>query len=153
MRNMRRSDRKMTDEAAVELLKRGEYGVLSTIDTENRPYGVPLSYAYADDVVYFHCANEGAKLDNIKNNSSICFTIVGRTNLLPDKFSTEYESVIVFGRGSIAAGDEKIRGLSAIIKKYSPDFIPEGEQYIERAADQTTVVKIEIEGLSGKHRG
>ncbi len=151
MKNMRRSDRRMTEEGALDLLQRGEYGVLSTIDRENKPYGVPLSYAYTDNVIYFHCASEGTKLDNIINNDNVCFTVVGKTNVLPDKFSTEYESVIVFGKGNIASGDDKVRGLREIIKKYSPEFITEGEQYIERAVDKTTVVKIEIEGFSGKH--
>lgn len=152
MKNMRRSDRKMTMEDAVELLKGGEYGILSTVDNENQPYGTPISYAYLDNCIYIHSANEGTKLDNIKHNSRVCFTVVGRTNILPAKFSTEYESVMAFGTCSIAVGEDKITGLGELIKKYSPDFISEGEAYIERAKDKTTVVKIEIMELTGKHR-
>ncbi|MDF2672939.1 MAG: hypothetical protein K0R09_1204 [Clostridiales bacterium] len=152
MKSMRRADRQMVREEATELLKRGEYGVLSTLDSLNQPYGVPLSYAYADNSIYIHCANEGTKLDNIKSNSNVCFTVVGNTNILPDKFTTEYESVIVFGKGIIVSGNDKAKGLREIIKKYSPEFIKEGEEYIERAMDKTTVVKIEIEDFSGKHR-
>ena len=29
-------------------------------------YGVPLNYVYVDNSIYFHCAKEGHKLDNIK---------------------------------------------------------------------------------------
>lgn len=152
MRKMRRADRQMTSEEAAELLQRGEYGVLSTIDGENEPYGVPLSYVYFDNAIFFHSANEGTKLDNILNSSNVCFTVVGKTNVLPDKFSTEYESVIVFGKGKIVTGDEKVRGLRELIKKYSPDFISEGDEYIERAKEKTTVVKIEITDFTGKHR-
>lgn len=152
MRNMRRSDRGMTKQEAMDLLQRGEYGVLSTVDDKNQSYGVPISYVYSDNALYIHSANEGTKLDNIKNNSSVCFTVVGKTKILPDKFSTEYESVIVFGIGKIVTGDEKVRGLMELIKKYSPEYITEGEQYIERAKDKTTVVKIEIIDFSGKHR-
>ena len=151
MRSMRKSDREMTKEQSIELLQRGEYGVLSTIDSENNPYGVPLSYAYADNSLYIHGANEGTKLDNIINNDSVCFTVVGKTNILPEKFSTKYESVIVFGRGIIVTGDDRVKGLREIIKKYSPEFIAQGEEYIERAKDKTTVIKIEITDLSGKH--
>jgi nitroimidazol reductase NimA-like FMN-containing flavoprotein (pyridoxamine 5'-phosphate oxidase superfamily) len=151
MRSMRMSDREMTKEQSIDLLKRGEYGILSTIDSENNPYGVPLSYAYADNLLYFHGAKEGTKLDNIINNNSVCFTVVGKTNVLPEKFSTKYESVIVFGKGVIVTGDEKVKGLREIIRKYSPEFFSQGEEYIERAKDKTTVIKIEIIDFSGKH--
>lgn len=152
MKKMRRADRQMTREEAVELLNRGEYGVLSTLDDQEQPYGVPLSYAYANDALYIHCANKGTKLDNIIYNSKVCFTVVGKTKVLPGKFSTEYESVIVFGRAGIVNGDDKVKGLRELIKKYSPEFIKEGEEYIERARENTTVVKIEIVDFSGKHR-
>jgi nitroimidazol reductase NimA-like FMN-containing flavoprotein (pyridoxamine 5'-phosphate oxidase superfamily) len=152
MRKMRRSDRQMTNQEALGLLERGEYGILSTVGEDNQPYGVPLSYVLLDNCIYFHCANEGAKLNNIMNSNRVCFTVVGRTNVLSEKFSTEYESVIVFGKASMVEEDEKIKGLRGIIKKYSPDFIKEGEEYINRAKYNTTVVKIEIEEFSGKHR-
>lgn len=152
MKNMRRSDRQMTSEETIDLLERGEYGVLSTIDNQSQPYGVPLSYAYADNAIYIHSANEGTKLDNIICNSNVCFTVVGKTKVLPSKFSTDYESAIVFGRARITAGADKVKGLMEIIKKYSPKFIKEGEEYIERAKEKTTVVKIEIVDFSGKHR-
>jgi nitroimidazol reductase NimA-like FMN-containing flavoprotein (pyridoxamine 5'-phosphate oxidase superfamily) len=142
----------LTQEEAMKLLGSGEYGILSTIGEGNLPYGVPVSYALVENSIYFHCANEGAKLDNIKGNSKVCFTVVGKTNVLAEKFSTEYESVIVFGNAAIVEGDEKVLGLKEIIKKYSPDFIPEGDEYINRAKNETTVVRISIEGFTGKHR-
>jgi uncharacterized protein len=35
------------------------------------------------------------------------FCVVGRTQILPDEFSTKYESVIVFGRAIEVSDDEK----------------------------------------------
>lgn len=152
MRKMRRSDRQMTQDEAMELLGRGEYGILSTIGEDNQPYGVPVSYALVDNSIYFHCATEGAKLDNILNNNKVCFTVVGLTNVLPEKFSTVYESSIVFGKATIVNDEEKVFALKEIVKKYSHDFIAEGDEYINRAKDKTTVVRIVIEELSGKER-
>lgn len=152
MRKMRRSDRQMTQDEAMELLSRGEYGVLSTIGEDNQPYGVPVSYVLADNSIYFHCAAEGAKLDNILKNNRVCFTVVGLTNILSEKFTTVYESTIVFGKACLVDDEEKVIALKEIVKKYSPDFIAEGDEYINRAKDKTTVVKITIEELSGKER-
>jgi nitroimidazol reductase NimA-like FMN-containing flavoprotein (pyridoxamine 5'-phosphate oxidase superfamily) len=39
MRVMTRQERQTTDEDALEILKKGEFGVLSTIDGEGQPYG------------------------------------------------------------------------------------------------------------------
>ena len=150
MIKMRRKDRKIETADAVNLLTRCEYGVLSTIDNENQPYGVPLNYVYKNDCIYFHCALIGHKIDNIRNNPKVSFCVIGNTNVLQSEFSTEYESVIIFGSASEVQGVEKHNALSWLIEKYSPDFIEEGKDYIEKKSNGTKVIKIEIKHISGK---
>ena len=154
LKQMRRSDRMMEAEAAMELLKKGMYGVLSTVDDSNQPYGVPLSYAVSGSgkAIYFHGAQSGHKLDNIGINSKACFTVIGATRVLPEKFSTEYESVIVYGNAKLIEGEEKLEALKTVIQKYSADFIKEGDEYIARAAANTAVFKLEIDHFTGKSR-
>jgi len=152
MKNMRVIKRQMSDEQALELLKKGEYGVLSTVNAENQPFGTPLSYIFMEGSVYFHCAIVGTKLDNIKNNSKVCFTVIGKTQILPEQFSTNYESVMVFGNATLINGDEKVSVFKEILKKYSNDYYEEGMKYIEKAKDKATVVKINIDSFTGKHR-
>lgn len=152
-REMRRKDRKASMEEAMELLKNSEYGILATLGQDNMPYAVPLSYAYIEHSIYIHCATEGHKLDNIKANPKVSFCVVGDTELFPGDFSTNYESVVVFGIASIVEDkEEKIKGLKVLIDKYSPDFQKEGQEYINRAFAATCVIKIDIEHLSGKKR-
>ena len=152
MKKMRRFDRLMTDEEAIELLKTGEYGILATVDSENQPFGTPLSYVYYDGNIYFHSAKEGTKLDNIKNNSKVCFTVVGKTEVLPKDFSTNYESIMAFGKATLVEDSEKGAILMEIVKKYSPGFISEGEAYKNSDMHKTKVVKIQIDIFTGKHR-
>lgn len=149
---IRRADREILECEAKGILEKGEFGVLSTVSTDGQPYGVPLNYSYAEDVIYFHCATDGHKLKNLSDNSRVSFCVVGRTEVLPDKFSTRYESVIVFGQAFELSGDEKHKGLLEIVKKYSPEFIKEGLQYIEKAIHKAKVYKIAIESISGKSR-
>ena len=152
-REMRRKDRQATQEEAVQILVKGQYGILATLGEDNMPYAVPLSYAYANNCIYFHCAIEGHKLDNIKRNPKISFCVVGDTKVLPDKFSTVFESVVVFGKAELINDKvEKAKGLSILVDKYSPEFTMEGEEYINRAIDATCVVKINIEHITGKQR-
>lgn len=150
-REMRRIDKSMGNEAALELLHKGEHGVLSTIGSDGYPYGVPISYACKDDVIYFHCATEGHKLDNIAGSSKVSFCVVGDTKVIPEKFSTKYESVIVFGNASIVTNDdEKKSALLAIVKKYSPDYTESGRKYISNDFGKTKVIKMNIEHITGK---
>jgi len=151
-RKIRRTDRAISESEAKSLLEKGEFGVLSTASSEGQPYGVPVNYRYSGNVIYFHCARDGHKLENLSTNNRVSFCVVGRTEILPEQFATKYESVIVFGKAFELADDEKHTGLLEIVKKYSPGFINEGLKYIENAAHKTKVFKIVIESITGKSR-
>ena len=64
-REMRRNDRQLNTEDTLSILEQGEYGILSTVSADGIPYGVPVSYTYFNQCIYFHCAkNAGLKLEN-----------------------------------------------------------------------------------------
>lgn len=149
-KTMRKSAREIFGEEIIDILHKGEYGVLATTGDNGYAYATPLSYVYFNDCIYFHCAVEGNKLENIKYNEKVSFCVVGKTKVLPAGFSTEYESVIAYGKASLIQGEEKKEALLAIADKYSPEFKKEGLLYIDRAIDKTCVVKIKIDKLSGK---
>ena len=150
---IRRKDRKLDDAAAMALLKRGEYGILSTSDKYNRPYGIPVNYVVMEDAIFFHCATEGQKLENITANRGVSFCVVGQTELIPEKFSTRYESVVVSGNAEIIDdGDLKKTALSELVAKYAPDNIAAGQAYIDKLMDKTAVVRVSIDHLAGKAR-
>lgn len=151
-RPIRRADRALTAEQALELLQKGEYGILSTVSPDGQPYGVPVSFALAGQALYFHCAVAGHKLDNLSANPRVSFCVVGTTEVLPNQFATRYESAIVFGQAIELTGDKKLTGLTELLKKYSPEFIEKGLKYIESDSVKTRVYRIEIESLSGKAR-
>ena len=152
-RPLRRQDRQLDDAEAMALLKRGEYGILSTSDEHNRPYGIPVNYVVMDDHIFFHCATAGQKLENITANRGVSFCVVGRTELIPEEFATRYESVVVSGSADIV--DDAVlkdRALEALVVKYAPDHMTAGKAYIEKLKAKTTVVRISIEHLAGKAR-
>lgn len=152
MKGIRRSDREITIQEAKDILDSAEYGIMSTVSKDGQPYGMPLSYVYRNENIYFHCAISGHKLENIEHNSKVSFCVVGKTNVLPDKFGTEYESVVVFGVASKVNGAERHDALLGLLEKYCSDFIEEGKQYIEQKDKITKVFKIEIDHISGKAR-
>ena len=147
---MRRKDKEIKFDDAIRLLIKCEYGVLSTTDKDGQPYGVPLNYVYKDNHIYFHSALAGHKIENIQNNSKVSFCIIGSTNIMPSQFSTEYESVVVFGEASEIQGPERYNALLWLLEKYSPEFMEEGKNYIEKYDNVTKVMKISIVRISGK---
>jgi uncharacterized protein len=149
---MRRKDRETTEQEALRLLSSCEYGVLSTVDEDGQPYGVPLSYAYRNRGIYFHCALIGHKLDNMADNPRVSFCVVGKTKVLPDKFATEYESAMAFGVVSEVVGAERESALRWLLEKYSPAHMKEGQEYIGQKGSATKVMKIAVDHVSGKAR-
>jgi len=151
-REMRRNDRSIDREEAVKLLEKGEYGVLSAVGENGYGYGVPLNYVYHEGSIYFHCAAEGSKLDNIRSNNKVSFCVVGNIEPIPEKFSYRYESVIVFGCAQEVHDEEKMEALAALIKKYFSDNMEKGMEYIQRDSSKAKVIKITIEHMTGKAR-
>lgn len=149
---VRRTDRQITADEAMSILLGGEYGVMSTVSAEGRPYGVPINYCMIDGDIYFHCAVEGAKLDSIQHSPEVAFCVVGATEVLPGKFGTKYESCVVEGRASEAFDEEKQKALEGLIGKYSAGFEAQGLRYIDGLRDQTRVFKITVLSVSGKAR-
>lgn len=151
-RELRRKDMAISQEDAMKVLENAEYGVVSTIGEDGYPYGVPMSYILMDNNIYYHCALTGHKIDNIEFNSKVSFTVVGRTELIPEKLDHHYESVIVFGRAEKVEGEEKIQALRGLVDKYAKGFEEKGELSIKEEEKITTVIKISIEDMQGKLR-
>jgi len=149
---MRRADRALSEEEARAILEQGEYGILSMIDPDGVPYAVPVSYAYDGKTIYIHGANKGRKVSSLKNDPQVSFCVVGKTEVLPDKFSTLYESAVVSGTAEECTGEEKIDALMHIVRKYSPDFLDRGEKYARAAEGKAAVYKITVQSVTGKSR-
>lgn len=150
-RKMRLFKKEMSKEDAVKILENASHGTLAVFGDKDYPYAVPLNYVYYKDSIYFHCALNGHKIDSIKGNNKVSFSIIGQSKVIPEKFTTEYESVTVFGKAHIITDkDAKEDALIALIKKYSNDFFEDGLKEIDQFIIRTCIVKIEIEHFTGK---
>lgn len=151
-REMRRKDRQLGEADIKDILHKAAYGVLSLVDENNQAYAVPLSFVYFQETLYFHCATEGLKLDVVRQNPQAAFCAVGDTKVLPEHFTTNYESVIALGKAEEVTTEEKEAALEAFIEKYASNFKEKGLAYIKNAGSATTVVKLCIEQCTGKAR-
>lgn len=150
-KKMRRQEKAMPQEETLEVLDRAEYGILSTISADNTPYGVPMNFARVGDAIYFHCAKEGHRIENIQGNKNVCLSVVDSVVLMPKEFNTQYRSVTVFGEISIVEDkEEKTKGIKAIADKLSPEFEKEGLEYIEKAFNAMHVLRLDVAKMTGK---
>ena len=150
-REFRSKDKALEDKKTIEIVIKGSYGVLSTIGKDGCPYGVPVNYSYWDKCICVHCGQQGHKLENIDCNKKVSFCVVTKSDILPSKFDTDYESAVAFGTAiEVTDSSEKEDILMSIINKYSGDYVKAGKNYMKKYWDETKVIKIEIDHLTGK---
>jgi hypothetical protein len=150
-RAMRRKKQALSNSETLEILQTCTSGVLAVSGDDGYPYAVPVSYVYHAGKIFFHCAHEGHKIDSIRRNDRVSFCVIAQDQVIPEKFATAYRSAIVFGRARILQDDAERRfALERLVEKFSPDFATEGQKEIDRLWDQTCVVEIHIEHMTGK---
>ena len=151
-RPMRPQARRLPAADCRPILDKAEYGVLSTIWPDGLPYGVPLSFAVLGGAIYFHCAREGRKIDNIRRNGQVSFAVVGETRPVYAKnFTTWYESVIISGTiAEVTDGREKFDALYALAAKYLPEHLDKADQDITISLAKTAVYALRPGTVSGK---
>lgn len=151
-REMRRKRQRLTEAECAEILKRNTSGVLAVCGDGGYPYAVPLSYVYDGGALYFHCAKTGHKLDAIKACEKISFCVVDQDHVVPEKYTTHFRSVIVFGRAKILEQEAEIRSaIEQLAIKYHPkDSKANRDSAIEQEFQALCMVKIEIDHMTGK---
>ena len=153
-RKMRRFKQELNETECKKILKNEVRGVPSVIGDDGYPYGVPVSYAYSDGKIFFHCAKEGHKVDAIKNNPKVSFTVIAQDDVVPEAYGTDFASVIAFGKASFVEDpEEMLQSHIPIIEKYSNEYYDGGIEYFNKAKAAMRMVRIDIEHITGKGKG
>lgn len=147
---MRRNDRQTDEQTALKFLSVAPYAIISF---SGDAYCIPVSHAVKNGFIYFHCAKSGAKLDRIKQNPEVCLSAVSYCRPVPDKFTTEFSSAVVFGIAELVNDQsEKIEALRLICEKYTPENMSDFDNAIEKSLAVTEIVKIKINSITGKQK-
>lgn len=150
-REMRRKKQLLSEAKTIEILKSCTSGVLGVIGDDDYPYTVPVSYTFKDDKLFIHSAKQGHKIESIKRNDKVTFCVIEKDEVIQKTFTTHFRSVSIFGRAKILTDDSDRRcALESLVEKYSPDYIKEGQQEIEKAWDRVCLIEVEIEHMTGK---
>jgi hypothetical protein len=156
---MRRKDRELTDPAELlSVLEKADVCRLALAD-DKVPYLVTMNFGLKHDqnlVLYFHCANEGKKIDILKRNNLVCFGAdIDHELFLSEKgtscgCSMRFRSVVGMGRVSfVTERAEKLEALEAIMRHYTQTTVP---VFNEEKIDRTTILRLDVEQMTGKSR-
>ena len=153
---MRKKDREITDILLIErIISQCDVCRIALADN-NIPYIVTMNFGYSGGdkkYLWFHCANEGRKLDMIRKNNYVCFEmdtdhLIAEGRIACD-FTMKYSSIIGYGTVSIVEDPvEKKNGLDQIMHHYTGK-----KEFTYKAGtfERTTILRLEISDMKGKH--
>ncbi len=150
MKPMRKASRQRPAGWALEVFDKAPYVTVSMARPDGPPYGLPLSLARRDETTfYFHCADQGEKLDCIAHCPLVSLSAVSRCSPCYEEdknnFTEHYNSAIALGRAEIVTDDtEKIEALRLICRRFLPHHMHHFDQAVSRSLSRTTIVRITL---------
>jgi uncharacterized protein len=156
---MRRKDRELTEEEALEIVRTSHYAVIATCDASGTPYAVPVSPVWIDGALYFHSAADpaGRRASNLAQNPRVSLCYLARCRSVyepPETFTVNYASAVVAGCAERVTDEaERRRAALALCAFQCPDAPQESvENAWAHSGDRITVWKVIPEKISGKAR-
>lgn len=151
---MKRKDKEIAEKSEIEAVIDKSIVCRIGLSDDNIPYIVPLCFGYKDNTIYVHGSLKGRKIDILLKNQNVCFEFDINTEIIEGEnacnWSMKYKSVIGFGKAIfLKEPDEKQKALNIIMNQYSNKTF----EFPEKAINGTTVIKIEIESMTGKQSG
>ena len=152
---IRRHDKAITDtDEIISILNKGQVCRLAMVDGQ-RPYLVPLSYGYANETLYFHCAHKGRKIAIMRHNPPVWFEITIDTTIRsapkPCDWGSAFQSVM--GEGVvkwIESEKDKTTARSFIMEQQAGTKPEAPFIFGPKAMARTMVFSVSINTISGK---
>jgi nitroimidazol reductase NimA-like FMN-containing flavoprotein (pyridoxamine 5'-phosphate oxidase superfamily) len=150
-REMRRKRQQLSDEESIGILQKSTSGTLALLGDNGYPYAVPISYVYSDGKLYFHSALTGHKVDAIRGCDKASFCVIDQDNVQPEKYTTFFRSVIVFGKIHIVEDETEKFAIACLLgNRYNPNHEESLQKEIETGLSRMLAIRFDIEHLTGK---
>ena len=145
-------DRKKID----DIIRRCNVCHLGMVDENNLPYVLPFNFGYDNGIVYLHSAQQGRKMDILRNRPEVCaafstdYELRAQHEEVACSYQMKYRSVQVFGKIEfIEDPDEKAAALNHIMKQYTGKEFSYGLPSLKEVA----VYRIAATRYSGREHG
>ena len=122
--------------------------------TDYKPYVIPLTYCYHNGRIIFHCAKHGIKLDYIKVNPQVCFTVgrqSGKVMNHPQGGSckADHDSAVCYGFARII---EDIEERCKVLNIFNRCLRPDAEEILPKDVTNCLAVEISVTRMTGRQR-
>ncbi|MDR3586101.1 MAG: pyridoxamine 5'-phosphate oxidase family protein [Desulfosporosinus sp.] len=151
---MRRKDKEITEQKELdEIIKKAQVCRLA-VSYEAMAYIIPMSFGYAQGVLYFHSAQEGLKLLILRENPKACFEMEIDTEVVPSEhgcdWTMRYQSVVGFGEVEFI---EEMEGKREAMKIIMQQYTDEAKPIEDAGLSGITLFKLNISNMTGKKSG
>lgn len=152
---MRRSDRQVTDPAAIARIMAGAEVLRLALNTDTVPYILPVNFGMEPDgmTLYIHGAMTGTKYDLMAKDHRAAFEVDITSGLVLDtedhSCSIVYESVIGWGYlEELTEEVDKRHALDRIMAHYHAEDFP----YSDKMIPHTRVLRLCVQEQTAKSR-
>lgn len=151
-RKMRREKQSLSQNECEQILYRATSGVLALFGNDGYPYAVPMSFVFDNGKLYFHSAKTGYKIEAIKKHTQASFCVIAQDNIVPEEYTTYYQSVIAFGKMNIIEDEtKKYSAIEKLTCKYAPfDTLQNRQDIIQKEWNSLCMLEMYVEHLTGK---
>lgn len=154
MREIRRKEKAIQEKHEMQSIMRAAKYVTIAMCSNNEPYLVTLSHGYdsQDNCIYFHCAQEGKKVDILRENSTVWGQAIVDHGYATGKCDHLYVSVHFSGQVTFITDlDEKRKALTVMANQLEPDPLSViDEQFTTKSLKRVNIGRIDIDYMSGK---
>lgn len=151
-RKMRRSVQALSREEMIDLLNTETRGVMSVQGDNGYPYGFPINHYFDEDAnrIYIHGADFGHRVDAVRKDPKVSYCVFGQDFQKEGDWAKYVKSVIVFGKAELIEDHDEIVRISRLLCDKFPCPQEYIEHEIEKDAQRTLIIAIDIEDMNGK---
>ena len=147
---MRRRLQQLPEDRALKIFSEASAAVLA-LSSDDYPYAVPVSFVVFNGNIFIHGAPMGLRETLMKKHPKVSLCVIEKDEIIPEKLTTHFRSVIVFGTASFVTEPQaKREALMALAQKYSSGFEKEAQEEVNRTLSYVSVAQIKIEHITGK---
>ena len=147
---VRKKEREVNDRRLLQTgLDKSPVGFLAMADG-GRPYVVPISFVRDGDLIFFHSALVGRKMDFITASPRVSFSVLVHSAYCMGSLDFNYFSIYIEGLARIVTdSEEKRRAFGLLIEKYE-DSADGARNIADECLESSHIVCINICLMSGK---
>ncbi|MBQ9618988.1 MAG: pyridoxamine 5'-phosphate oxidase family protein [Neisseriaceae bacterium] len=169
MNRIRRSDRLLDEEVALQMIDRADYATISCIDDNGELFSIPLSIVRLNQSIYIHGAKAGGKTQLYQGGRKVSIVCVAENQtpqlstdefaaifhntkaLAHQVFTTKYISTICTAKAYLVDNQEEKRlGLKLLCQKYCPKYMSAFDKTADDYLNKLNIYRFDITEIMGK---